>query len=173
MDINTFSEFYLNPLLEKVSAENKKVFLLGDFNIDLLSYDSNSQISEIVDTWASNCFLPLITQPTRFGFNSQTLIDNIFSNEINSITTSGNLTIHISDHLPQFSIVNNIFSSEPKSKHIKYERDWKNFDEAKFSDDFNSLDWDTVLDLNSLNSNKSMELLLIKINLAYTRKSKI
>ena len=39
MSCNEFNEFYLNDLLDKLSKENKTVFLLGDFNINLLDYD--------------------------------------------------------------------------------------------------------------------------------------
>ena len=34
MDVTDFNKNYLNPLLEKISRENKHVFLLVDFNID-------------------------------------------------------------------------------------------------------------------------------------------
>ena len=33
MNINEFSDDYLNELLDKISKENKTIFLLGDFNI--------------------------------------------------------------------------------------------------------------------------------------------
>ena len=46
MDICIFNDHYLNPLLEKLSKENdKKVFLVGDFNIDLLNFDTSEHIN--------------------------------------------------------------------------------------------------------------------------------
>ena len=36
MQHNEFNDEYLKPLSEKLISENKKVVLLGDFNIDLL-----------------------------------------------------------------------------------------------------------------------------------------
>ena len=54
--------------------------LLGDFNVDLLNYDSNHDVSEFLDTMHSNHFLPLITSLTRITAKSSTLIDNLFSN---------------------------------------------------------------------------------------------
>ena len=42
MDLNGFNDYYINNLLDKLSKENKTVFLLGDFNIDLLNYDQHS-----------------------------------------------------------------------------------------------------------------------------------
>ena len=36
MDVSDFNKNYLNTLLDKLSDENKKVFLLGDFNITMV-----------------------------------------------------------------------------------------------------------------------------------------
>ena len=38
MDISDFNKNYLNTLLDKLSKENKQVFLIGDFNNNLLNY---------------------------------------------------------------------------------------------------------------------------------------
>ena len=42
MDLDEFNDNYLNTLLDKISKENKYVFLLGDFNVDLLKYDKHA-----------------------------------------------------------------------------------------------------------------------------------
>ena len=39
MNIKEFNDGYLTELLEKLSKENKTIFLLGDFNVNLLYYD--------------------------------------------------------------------------------------------------------------------------------------
>ena len=39
MGLNEFNEYYINNLLDKLSKENKTVFLLDDFIIDFLNYD--------------------------------------------------------------------------------------------------------------------------------------
>ena len=36
MDLDDFNKIFLNKLLEKVSKEQKSVYLLGDFNVNLL-----------------------------------------------------------------------------------------------------------------------------------------
>ena len=36
MDLDEFNDIYLDPLLDKTSKESKPIFLLGDFNVDLL-----------------------------------------------------------------------------------------------------------------------------------------
>jgi hypothetical protein len=48
--------------------------------------------------------LPLITHPTRITSHSATVIDNIFTNNLDNHTLSGLLFTDISDHLPIFSI---------------------------------------------------------------------
>ena len=128
MDLNDFNTNYLNNLLDKVSKEQKSVFLLGDFNVNLLNYNDHNPTNEFLDSLASNSFVPYILQPTRLTSHSKTLIDNIFSNIISPEAISGNLTSTISDHLPQFMIVPNVFSNPPSNKANIFERDWSNFD---------------------------------------------
>ena len=50
MELSVFNSDYRTNLLENVSSENKTVvYLLGDFNADLLKYDQNSNISDFLD----------------------------------------------------------------------------------------------------------------------------
>ena len=81
MDLTDFNCNYLNKLLENISKEQKSIFLLGDFSVNLLNYEHN-QTNEFLDSLASNSFIPLILQPTRITSHSTTLIDNVFSNVI-------------------------------------------------------------------------------------------
>ena len=129
IDLTDFISNYLNNLLEKISKEQKSVFLLGDFNINLLNYNNHNPTNELLDSLASNSFLPYILQSTRMTSHSKTLIDNIFTNITLPDSISGDLTTTISDHLPQFLIVPNIFSKPPSNKSNIYERDWSNFDQ--------------------------------------------
>ena len=143
MIANDFNTKYLNNLLDKVSKEQKSVFLLGDFNVNLLNYNDHNPTNEFLDSLASNSFVPYILQPTRLTSHSKTLIDNIFCNIISPEAISGNLILTISDHLPQFMIVPNVFSnpprpippSPPSNKANIFEKDWSNFD-------YFSIDWD-------------------------------
>ena len=165
MPVDDFNDFYLNPLLEKLSKDNKLCFLMGDFNIDLLHYDSHPSTNEFLDTLASNHFLPHIIHPTRITSRSKTLIDNIFSNINSADFTSGNLTADISDHLPQFMIAKNILSP-PHAPNVKvYERNWKVFNKVSFIDDFNNQNWDANLKLSEGDCNRSLEILLNSMNI--------
>ena len=54
MDLTDFNCNYLNKLLEDTSKEQNSVFLLGDFNVNLLSYNGHNQTNEFLDSLASN-----------------------------------------------------------------------------------------------------------------------
>ena len=79
MDLNEFNDYCINNLLNKLSKENKTVFLLGDFNIDLLNYSQHSLTNEFLGSLSSHMLLSLIVKPTRIRNNSKALIDNIYS----------------------------------------------------------------------------------------------
>ena len=78
----------------------------------------------------------------RSPLTSQTLIDNIFLNSQSHRPVSGNLTTSISDHLPQFSILENFKKLCDITSKIKFTyRNFKNFDEKCFNEELKSIDW--------------------------------
>ena len=159
MDLTNFNCNYLNQLLENISKEQKTIFLLGDFNVNLLNYNEHNQTNEFLD---SLLFIPLILQPTRINSHSKTLIDNIFSNVIDPDIISGNLTATISDHLPQFAMIPNMFGNISGNKSNIYERDWS--DCENFILDYLFVDWEYLLKIDELNADNSTEIYLDKIN---------
>ena len=93
------------------------------------------------------------------------LLLNIFSNVIDPDKISGNLTATISDHLPQFSIIPNMFGNIPGNKSNIYERDWSKFDRKNFILDYFSVEWEDLLKIDELNADKSTKKFLEKINM--------
>ena len=93
MNINEFNDDYLNEFLDKLSKENKTIYLLGGFNINLLNYGLHPATNEFLVSLSSHYFLPHILQPSRVTTNSKTLIDNIFSNIAVPNITFSNLTV--------------------------------------------------------------------------------
>ena len=69
---------HLNSLLEKLDHENKTVYLMGDFNLNLLNADSHKSTADFIETLFSHYYMPLINKATRITQNSSTLIDNMF-----------------------------------------------------------------------------------------------
>ena len=78
-DISKFTK-YLSSCLSKIKSEDKLVFIMGDFNINLLNYDSHTDTSEFLDQMVSRCFLPYVLHPTRVTDHCATVIDNTFYN---------------------------------------------------------------------------------------------
>ena len=96
----------IKQVLAKIGFENKLCFLFGDFNINILNADSHVPANDFIDLMYSNGFYPLISKPTKITSHSATLIDNIFSNDLDNHKFSGILWSGISDHLPVFQITN-------------------------------------------------------------------
>ena len=58
LPINDFTNEFISPLLLKLQKElSKIIFLLGDFNIDLLKYEISDSVNSFIDTLSSNFLL--------------------------------------------------------------------------------------------------------------------
>ena len=60
MYLNEFNNIYLSKLLDIILKENKAVFLLGDFNINLLKYEKHHPTNRFFHSLSSNMFLPYV-----------------------------------------------------------------------------------------------------------------
>ena len=106
---NVFLE-KLKENLNKLGNNNKITIVAGDFNFDLLKYDYNNLTNDFLSIMYSNFFQPCILEPTRITSNNRpSLLDNIFINTHDKEVYSGNIIDKISDHIPNFAIINNIF----------------------------------------------------------------
>ena len=137
---------------------------MGDFNINLVNYDSHNPTSQFPDGFCSNSFFPYINIPTHHIPRSKTLTDNIFCNNINENAISGNLTTDISDHLTQFIITPTLAKFKIKPKNI-LARNFKSFRHKTFKNDLRQVDWTDTLKLQLSNINSSFEIFFFnKIN---------
>ena len=152
----------VTPILEKISLENKEGYVIGDFNINLMNYETDNSTFHFRDNIFSNSFFPYINIPTRHTSQSKTLIDNILHNGINANTVSGNMTTNISDHLAQFLITSHQVHSQTKPKKIL--TTFKSFVQDNFKHDLQSVDWEYTLDIHLHDANHSFEQFLQKIN---------
>ena len=170
MDAFDFKNNYFNQIFEILSKERKQVFLLGNFDINLLNYNDHQPTNDFLDSLASNSFIPYILHPIRITSHSKTLIDNIFSNYVFHETISGNTTATISNHLSQFSFISNIFSNPSTPKSNFYERDWQKFKQENFTLDYFDKNWADLLQIDQQNVNHSMHTFFKQngLNLGYT-----
>ena len=105
----------MSDLFQKNSKEDKTIMSMGDFNNDLLKYDTNADSTAFLESVYTNFFLPYITTPTQATTHSKTLIDNIFSSNIEDGLKSRNMISTISDHFTQFLLQKNIKIDKSKS----------------------------------------------------------
>ena len=75
MDVTNFNNNYLNTLLDKISKEQKNVFLSGDFDISLPKYNYKPT-NGFLNSFASSHLIPYIFQLNQYSRISKT--DNIF-----------------------------------------------------------------------------------------------
>ena len=164
MDINSFNEKYFNDIIAKLTEEGKLCYLAGDFNIDLLQSETHNHTKDFFDTLTSNLFVPHITLPTRVTNRSQTLIDNIYSNNPEfENCTSGNFTFSISDHLAQFIIIPTSGRRPPRIHNIKV-RDTRNYSHEEMIADIINIDWNQILESDKADPNHSFIRFNEKVN---------
>ena len=108
-----FEGFITSPSINYVETnayvvrENKNIFIY--FNVNLLNCVNHVASENFLNMMNFNSLLPYIRQPTSVtDIRSATLIDNIFDNIFNFNTISGNLITKLSDHLPQFLIIEDL-----------------------------------------------------------------
>ena len=63
MHPSEFNNIYLKDLLENLSHENKTIVIMGDFNIDLLKYDTEKDSADFLDSMYASFLLPYISTP--------------------------------------------------------------------------------------------------------------
>ena len=92
--------------------------MLGDFNYELFSINSNNKCMEFHSLFTSLGFHPTLTRSTRASSSSITLIDNVWTNSIDAVKNSGVILSGITDHFPTF--VNQYLTNELLDTHVTY-----------------------------------------------------
>ena len=138
-------------ILDEIKSKHElkfcKVYLTGDYNLDLIKTDLHSPTAEYVDSLYNLGFLPCITRPTRIQDKtrtlgrSATLLDHIFSDST-SVKFAGILVSDLSDHFPVF-LIDQIRSPEYK-KIPTFKRDTSDSKILEFSNLLKAQDWTSV-----------------------------
>ena len=144
-DIKDFCD-KLAEILLKIKVEDKLVYVMGDFNLNILESDNHLPTSNFIELMYSNSLFPLISRPTRVTKNKASLIDNIFCNDISSTEKlNGILCTEISDHYPEFTIN---YKAETKNEHFYKARVYSSKNIKTFTSKLIKCDWKLVLDNN-------------------------
>ena len=88
-----------NATLLENNANSQNTYMCGDYNVDLLKVNNAQFNDDYFHNILSAGYIPKVTLPTRLSENS-TLIDNVFTTNLNTDLSAYILDIHISDHQP-------------------------------------------------------------------------
>ena len=149
LEIDEFNVLF-EQAMKKISAENKEICLLGDFTIVLLKINAENKIDEYYNIMSTNYLMLHLTLHTRITSESSTLTDNIYPNNLDIFyAIFGNLTVSISDHLPQFLVIPKD-NMKNANRQNEFKRE-KNFDKECLVADVITIDWDSALSLDQVN----------------------
>ena len=121
-------------MMDKASRNRCDIFLLGDFNLNLLkSKVSDSEWNSMTSQFG---LTQVISSPTRVDHRTSTLIDHIYTTNSGRIKREWVPDLAISDHSAVCCAIAMKLGKLKKKKHttITY-RSFKNFDEEKFQQD--------------------------------------
>ena len=127
--------------IDKILETQKEIYLLGDFNRDLLNENIKKSWLEYLEPFG---LIQKVNQSTRKTSSSETLIDHIYCNMQTNLSSIDVPQIGLSDHFPIF-LTRKTNCSIPKFSHhtISY-RSYKHFNEQEFISDLQSVPWDII-----------------------------
>ena len=70
----------IDPIFKVLNSEKKQIYVMGDFNIDLLKVDSHRSTHDYLEFIYSYSLMPTIYKPTRITESTATIIDHIVTN---------------------------------------------------------------------------------------------
>ena len=95
---------------------------MGDFNIDLLQYDSNPKTNIFLDNIFAVGFVPVIFKPTRITDSTATLLDHRYTNNIKELKQSAIIITDVADHLGTAVFFNKTIKCQERQT-VKMSRD--------------------------------------------------
>ena len=122
--------------LNKLAHDKLDFVICGDYNVDLLKHEIKQTVNDYINAVHTEGCFNIINKPTRITGTSATLLDHVYTNVSQHISSKRISTFEISDHLPTFCSL----TSKPILKQEKVLiRDMNKFDKTKFLDDVYSL----------------------------------
>jgi len=139
-------------LLNKVNQEKKPFYIAGDFNLNLLDYETHSNIRDVINVMFEYMLIPSINKPTRITSRTSTCIDNIFvPYSCHNKYYAGVITEKISDHLPQFLITSNIPITKRNEQHNIETRKFTPEKISEMKERLKNTSWNSVTSVHNVN----------------------
>ena len=139
----------VNEELGRVLTKTRghSVYIMGDFNVDLLKAGSHRPTADFLQGFYEGGFYPLVSLPTRITDTSATLIDNIWTNNLEDRIESGLVTVRISDHLPIYSFLGGKNREGDEAERAEWRRRINDDRIFRFSEDLKAWTYDEVRSL--------------------------
>jgi len=158
----------LENLIKTSNKRGKHIYLLGDLNYDINpETDISKQSQDFIEMLTSYGIKPLIYSPTRVTPSSETIIDNIFTNQYDRKITSGTISFDLeSDHLPIYSVMRKLLDKETPALNVnEFTRDYSDKNKEKFKEKLKIADMSPVF--RETDPNKIMNTLDLIFNRLY------
>ena len=101
-----FNKLY-DSIMQKLDSNryaNKIKYIVGDFNQDLIKHDNDEDCQNLIDNAHSHGFAQIVSCPTRITEHSATLIDHVYTNDIDSTLSCNILTLDVSFFISKFKL---------------------------------------------------------------------
>ena len=135
---NTNATMFFSKLEDALSDPvliNKRIYIQGDFNIDITACNQSFIAQNYINLLSSKGYFPIVTKPTRVTGTSSTIIDHIITNDMSHRLSPMIVKTDVSDHYIVAAVVfNDTFRHKIKSTKI-FQRDLTNFSSELFISD--------------------------------------
>ena len=127
-----------------LNFSDSKLFLVGDFNLNLLKYETNQSVQRFVHQMYTYAMCPVIRRPTRVSNFSATLLDQIWTNDC-MFRDSGIIRTHITDHYTVFVTVDvpKRDNDRTDSTTVKF-RKFSEINKTRFRERLSALHWEEI-----------------------------
>ena len=173
-NFNNIIESTLNQLGRH---KTKQILIAGDFNIDLIKYETDDHSRDLIDITSNHGFTQVISRPTRITNHSATLIDHIYTNKVNKVISSSVVTLDVTDHLGTYIKVSldGTFDRATRPVHRRNDSEiceYRLFNEVnneKFKQVLESESWNEVNECSNADDryNKFLEIYSKHYNISY------
>jgi hypothetical protein len=137
-------------------SNSHSLAIFGDFNIDLLKYNSSTIVRDYINMIIDNGLKPLVLAPTRVTAASSTLIDHIFIKLSSSCNFdlgsvyAGNIMTDFTDHYANFLLLP-FFANQSNGNEVVHRRIFSTTNINKFKTDLMNVSWDVVFQSTNVN----------------------